>query len=130
MNQTELNENPHQAVRHVQEEFWNALKNKDREAFEKILDIDFIARTPGQPNQGRAGFIQSLIGFPAQVHSIGSDNLEVHIWGDIAVTTGVQSAEIELPDGQTKTNTIAITNVFQRQKGQWILKLAHAIPLE
>jgi hypothetical protein len=81
-------------------------------------------------NQGRAEFMDSLMGFPGQVRSIGSDNLEIHVWGDIAVLTGVQTAEIEFAAGQTSVNTIAITNIFQKQQGYWIMKLSHAIALE
>ena len=120
---------PNLPVRQAQEQFWMALQNKDRAAMEHLLADDFIARSPGQPNQGRAEFIDSLTGFPAQIHSIGSDNLEIHIWGEIAVATGVQSAEIEFADGQIKLNRIAITNVFQHQQGLWLMKLSHAVAL-
>jgi uncharacterized protein (TIGR02246 family) len=129
---TQINstENPQQAVRLAQQQFWTALQNKDRQDFEQLLADDFVSRSPGQPNQGRAEFIDTLTGFPTQVHSIGSDNLEVHVWGDIAVVTGVQFAQLKLPDGQEKVNMIAITNIFQEQQGHWVLKLAHAIPLD
>ena len=126
MNETDLS----LQVRRAQQQFWIALQSKDRTAMEKLLSDDFLARSPNQPNQGRAEFIDSLTGFPAQVRSIESDNLEIHIWGDLAVVTGVQSAEIDLADGQVRMNRIAITNVFQHQQGQWKMKLSHAIALD
>jgi ketosteroid isomerase-like protein len=128
--QTDPNENAWLAVRRAQQQFWSALQGKDRQAFEQLLADDFVSRSPGQPNQGRVEFIDTLTGFPARVLSVGSDNLEVHVWGDIAVVTGVQFARLQWPDGQEKMDKIAITNVFQEQQGHWILKLAHAIPLE
>jgi uncharacterized protein (TIGR02246 family) len=130
MTQTDPNEKSPGAVRQVQQQFWAALQSKDRQAFERLLADDFVSRSPGQPNQGRTAFIDTLTGFPAQVRRVNSDNLEVHVWGEIAVVTGVQTAQLEWADGQVQTNVIAITNVFQRQHGYWVMKLAHAIFLD
>lgn len=129
MNDTKTND-PRSAVEEAQGQFWNALQSKDRRAFEHILAKDFIARSPGQANQDRAAFVDTLTGFPGQVRSIHSDDLDVHVWGDIAVITGVQTAQIELANGQMITNRIAITNIFQAQQDRWIMKLAHAVSLD
>ena len=117
-------------VTKAQGQFWAALQNKDRAAFEHLLADDFISRAPGQPNQNRTAFINTLTGFPAQVRSIGSDNLEIHVWNSFAVVTGVQSAQLEFADGQVKENRIAITNIFQQQEGRWLLKFSHAVSLD
>lgn len=117
-------------VRQAQQSFWAALQKQDRAAFAGLLAEDFIARSPGQSNQGKDEFINSLIGFPVQVRSIGSDNLEVHVWGEIAVVTGVQISELALTDGRAKLNTIAVTNIFQYQQGRWLMTLAHAVALD
>ena len=130
MTQTHSNENIQQELFRAQEQFWTALQKKDRKAIERLLADDFIGRSPGQPNQARAEFIATLTDFPAQVLSVGSDDLEVHVWETIAVVTGVQSAQIQLGDGQLKQNRIAITNVFQQQDGRWLLKLAHAVSMD
>ena len=119
-----------QDVYQVQQQFWSALQSKDRKAFERLLADDFIGRSPGQANQDRTAFIDTLTGFPVQVRSVGSDNLEVHVFGTIAVVTGLQVAQLELADGQVKENRIAITNIFQQQDGRWLLKLAHAVALD
>ena len=130
MTQINPNESLDLAIRQVQQQFWTALQKKDRQAFEHLLADDFVSRSPGQTNQDRTAFIDTLTSFPAQVRSVGSDNLEVQVWGEIAVVTGVQSAQIELADGQVRANQIAITNVLQWQQGRWIMKLAHAVSLD
>ena len=130
MTQTPSNENIQQEIFQAQEQFWAALQSKDRKAFERLLADDFVARSPGQPNQNRTAFIDTLTGFPVQVRSVGSDNLEVHMFGTVAVVTGIQVAQLELANGQVKENKIAISNIFQEQEGRWRLKLAHAIPLD
>ncbi|HZM21967.1 MAG TPA: nuclear transport factor 2 family protein [Anaerolineales bacterium] len=129
MNETLLSKNQ-QDVYEAQQQFWAALQSKNRKAFEHLLAEDFIGRSPGEPNQDRAAFIETLTGFPVQVRSVGSDNLEVHVFGTIAVLTGVQVAQLELANGQMKENRIAITNIFQQQNGRWLLKLAHAVALD
>ena len=130
MTQTHSNENIQQELFSAQEEFWAALRNRDRKAFEHLLADDFIGRSPGQPNQDRTAFIDTLTGFQVQVRSVGSDNLEVHVFGTVAAVTAVQVAQLELANGQVKENRIAITNVFQQQNGRWLLKLAHAVSLD
>ena len=130
MTQTPFNENIQQEIFHAQEQFWTALQGKDRKAFKRLLADDFIGRSPGQPNQDRTAFIDTLTGFPVQVRSVGSNNLEVHVFGIVAVVTGIQVAQLELANGQMKENWIAITNIFQQQDGHWLLKLAHAVSLD
>ena len=130
MTQTHSNENIQQELFRAQEQFWTALQNKDRKAIERLLADDFIGRSPGQPNQDRTAFIDTLTGFQVQVRSVGSDNLEVHVFGTVAAVTAVQVAQLELANGQVKENRIAITNVFQQQNGRWLLKLAHAVSLD
>jgi len=130
MTPIDSNDDIQRAVRQAQQQFWMALQGKDKQAFEHLMAEDFVLRSPGQPNQGRATFIDSLTTFPAQVRSVGSDNLEVHVWGNIAVVTGVQLAQIELADGQEKVDRVAITNVFQQQEERWVLVLGHAISLD
>ena len=113
----------------VQQGFWAALKAKDSTRFEGILAEGFISRSPYQPAQGRTEFIRTLTSFPAEVLSVNADDLEVHLFGDIAVLTGVQVTEIRLPNGNNVTNKIAITNIFQKTGDKWLMVLAHPVEL-
>lgn len=118
-----------QEVIEAQEQFWAALKTKDAWAFERVLADHFVSRSPGAANQGRGEFIQTLIAFPATVLAVHCEDLEVHHFSDVAVLTGVQVADIHLPDGKSGENRIAITNIFQQIFGQWKMVLAHAVEL-
>lgn len=129
MNQVNSADNAQRAVLQTQNQFWAALKDKNSQAFEQILAEEFVSRSPKQSNQTRTEFINTLTSFPAKVLSVGSDNLEIHIFDGVAVVSGVQSAQVQLPDGQIIANTIAITNILQQQDGKWIMKLAHAVEL-
>lgn len=83
MTQTPSNENIQQELFQAQGQFWAALQRKDRKALERLLADDFVGRSPGQSNQDRTAFIDTLTGFPIQVRSVGSDNLEVHVFGKL-----------------------------------------------
>jgi ketosteroid isomerase-like protein len=118
-----------QPVRDAQQLFWDALRAKDTALFEGVLAEDFVPRSAGQPHQTRAEFIATLTSFPALVLSIGSDDLEVHPLGELAVVTGVQVARLRLPNGIEVTDTIAITNLFRPTANQWQMVLSHAVNL-
>jgi ketosteroid isomerase-like protein len=113
----------------AQERFWEALRGRDRAGFERVLAQDFVCRSPGEADQSRGAFIDVLLRFPGAVRRVGSDNLGVHFIGDAAIVSGVQEAELELPDGTAMTDRVAITNVFVPKGDQWVLLLAHAVQL-
>ena len=126
----QTHESDKQAALEVQSQFWKALQDKDQSAFERLLADDFIARFPEQANQTRAAFISTLIDFPGKVLTIGSADLEVHLFGDMAVVTGVQLAQVQLLNGQIISDRLAITNILQKHRSQWLLKLSHAVELK
>jgi ketosteroid isomerase-like protein len=118
-----------QAIHDIQQSFWDALTNKDKALLEWVLAEDFVARSPGQPDQSRSTFIETLTSFPATVLSVGSDNLQVHLFDEIAVVSGVQVAQLRLPDGNEIADKIALTNIFRYGDGQWQIVLSHAVSL-
>jgi ketosteroid isomerase-like protein len=118
-----------QAVLQAQRHFWAALQRKDAQLFEQILANDFVSRSPGRPNQTRAALISTLSSFPASVLTVEADDLEIHVFGDVAVLTGVQVARLGLPDGNAATNKVMVTNIFRLRAGQWSMVLSHAVEL-
>ena len=119
----------HQEVLQAQQRFWAALKNKDPQLFEQVLADEFVSRSPGEPNETRAAFVTTLTTFPASVRAIGADDLEIDIFGKIAVLTCVQVARLRLPNGAEATNRVMLTNVFRQQGHQWRLVLSHNVEL-
>ena len=115
----------------VQEEFWAALKGKSRDGFERVLAEDFVSRSPDEDNQDRAQFVRALTAFPAHVLHIGSDSIEVHLLGDTAVLTGVQTARLRFGNGEQMDNRLAITNLFRRDgEGSWRMVFTHSVELQ
>jgi hypothetical protein len=119
----------HRAVLEIQRQFWTALIHKDARLFEQVLAADFVSRSPGQPDQDRVAFILTLTSFPASVLTVDSDNLAIHIFGDLAVLSGVQLAQLRLPNGGIATNHVMITNIFCKRQERWSMVLTHAVEL-
>jgi ketosteroid isomerase-like protein len=116
-------------VLRVQHTFWEALKAKDAALFESVLAEGFVSRSPDQADQDRATFIHTLTSFPIQVADVGSDNLQVHVFGDAGVISGVQAARLQMPGGSSVIQRIAITNVLRRVDGAWKIVFSHAVEL-
>jgi ketosteroid isomerase-like protein len=117
------------AVRAVQHTFWKALKAKDAAMFESVLAEGFVSRSPAQADQDRTAFIHTLTSFPITVADVDSDNLQVHVFGDTAVISGVQVARLQMPGGSSVIQRIAITNVLHREDGVWQMVFSHAVEL-
>ena len=66
---------------------------------------------------------------PLMVKSITCDNLQVDVWGDVAVLTGVQVAQMRFSNGEGVVDKIAITNVFNRVSDEWQMVLSHAVSM-
>jgi len=113
----------------VQQRFWEALKAKDFAEFMAIISPSFVGRSPGEPNQTREEFITTLTAFPVAVSEIAGEAIEVHVFGDVAILTGVQVARLQFPDGNAKSSRLMLSNVFRRESGNWHLALCHAFEI-
>ena len=123
-------ETPEQGVQRAQHEVWMALREKDPAAWSRVLADDFFARSPDEPDRGKAAFIEALTSFTAEVISIGSDNIDVRVLGDVAVLTCTQDAQIQLPGKPVRTNRVSLANVFRYEDGRWLLHVTHAVALD
>ncbi len=120
---------PIESILQVQQRFWSALQSPSTPDFEAILAENYRCISPLQPDQNRNEFIRTLVSMPLMVKSITCDNLQVDVWGDVAVLTGVQIAHMSFSNGEGVVDKIAITNVFNRISEEWLMVLSHAVSL-
>lgn len=118
-----------QATLECQQRFWRALERKDAALLAQALAEDFVCRAPGEPDQERAAFIAVIAALPIDILSVAGESIAVRVVGDIAILTGVQAAQLRLPNGAEATERLALTNVFQRTADGWRMILAHPVPL-
>ncbi len=121
---------PIESILQVQQRFWSALQTQFAVDFESVLAENYRCVSPNQPDQNRSEFIHIITSMPFIVSAVTCQNLQVDVWGDTAVLTGVQIAHMQLPNnGESVVDSIAITNVFNRVGEDWRMVLSHAVSL-
>jgi ketosteroid isomerase-like protein len=120
---------PIESIIKVQQRFWAALQSQSAADFESILAENYRCVSPLEPDQNRSEFIRTLVSMPLTVKSVTCDNLQVDVWGDVAVLTGVQIAHMSFSNGEGVIDKIAITNIFNRVDDEWQMVLSHAVSL-
>lgn len=113
----------------LEQDMFSAIRTRDRQMLESILDERFELRVPGSPTADRAGFIEAILAIPGTILSVGSDDLRVHIYGDVGVLTGRQYARVRMEDGTIVDDVGAFTDVALKRGGRWRMVLAHSVPL-
>ena len=120
---------PIESVLQTQKRFWSALQSQSAPDFEAILAENYRCVSPLQADQNRAEFIHTLVTMPLTVSSVTCDNMQVDVWGDVAVLTGVQIAHMHFKNGEGVVDRLAITNIFNRVGEDWLMVLSHAVSL-
>ncbi|MGH9755650.1 MAG: nuclear transport factor 2 family protein [Blastocatellia bacterium] len=118
-----------QEILQVEQEVFTAVKNQDTIALERILTDDFVYRSPGSQEVGKADFLKLLASLPYKIVSIWGEELKVNVYGNTAVMTGLQFAKAQTGEGKEETSVVMFTDVFVKQKDKWMLSLAHAVDL-
>lgn len=118
-----------QAILQVEQEVFTAVKNRDTSALEGILTDDFVYRSPGNQEVAKAEFLKLSASFPYKIISIWGEEMKVNVYGNTAVLTGLQFAKTQTGEGKEETSAVMFTDVFVKQKGKWMLSLAHAVDL-
>ncbi|EFH79716.1 nuclear transport factor 2 family protein [Ktedonobacter racemifer] len=113
----------------VQEQFWKALKTRDASLLATILAPTFVGRSPGEPDQTRGEFITILTAFPISISEIAGEAIEVHVFGEVAVLTGVQVAQLHLPEGRVRSSRVMLSNVFRQEDLSWRMVLSHSFEI-
>ncbi|MFO7171012.1 MAG: nuclear transport factor 2 family protein [Chloroflexota bacterium] len=101
------------AVLECKRRFWQALQRKDADLLAETLADDFVCRAPGEPDQDRAAFIRAIVGMPLTIARVSAEQVAVQLVDTVAVLTGIQVAQLRLPDGSQAEERLALTNVFR-----------------
>ncbi len=120
---------PIESVLQIQQRFWSALQNQSASDFESVLGENYRCVSPLHADQTRGEFIHTLLSIPMTVESITCDNLQVDVWDNVAVLTGVQVSRLSLSSGASVIDKIAITNIFHCIADDWKMVLSHTVAL-
>ena len=117
-----------QAVLRVESRTMRAIGRKDAAALRRILDEEFVYRTPGGAELGREEFLLNISSLPFEILSVRGDGVKAGVFGETAAVTGVQRARV-LADGREQESVVAFTDIFVKRGGRWRLRLAHGVEL-
>jgi ketosteroid isomerase-like protein len=113
----------------IEQDIMTAIRNKDAATLEPLLADDFCYRTHFGAETDKSGFLQSITSTPFEILSLHGEELNVNVYGDTAVLTGVQIAEAQPPAGEKEESVVAFTDVFARRDGRWLMVLAYGVEL-
>lgn len=126
---TNSNDNAAEAILQIEQDIMAAIKGQDTAALEPMLADEFVYRTHFGAEADKAEFLKSIASFPMKILSLRGEELNVNIYGETAVITGVQIAEAQPPEGETEESAVAFTDVFVRRDGRWLMVLAYGVEL-
>jgi ketosteroid isomerase-like protein len=106
-----------------------AIRSKDAAKLEPLLADEFCYRTHFGAETDKAGFLKSVVSSPFEILSLHGEELNVNVYGDTAIITGVQIAEARPPEGESEESVVAFTDVFIRSEGRWLMVLAFGVEL-
>jgi ketosteroid isomerase-like protein len=128
-NQAEKLSGDQAAVLRVEEEIFTAVKKQDAKVLSQLLTDDFVYRSPGNQEVAKEDFLKLAASFPVKIISVWGEEMKVNVYGSVAVLTGLQLAKTRDNAGKEQTSAVMFTDVFVKQKGRWMLSLAHAVDL-
>ena len=124
-----LSNNATQAVLQCQQQFWLALQHKDAELFMQVLAADFVCQSPGEADQDQSTFITALTSIPLTILDVKGEAIAIRIVGDVAILSGMQIAQMRLPNREMIAERLVLTNIFQHKNGRWEMIFAHPVSI-
>jgi ketosteroid isomerase-like protein len=113
----------------LERDIMNAIESKNSATLAEMVRDDFTYRTHFGAAATKAQFLQSIASFPMEIISIGGEELNVDVYGETAILTGVQRARARAPEGQPEESMVAFTDVFVKTNGQWLMVMAYGVEL-
>jgi ketosteroid isomerase-like protein len=117
------------SILRLERDIMAAIKNKDTTTLEPLVGDDFIYRTHFGAESNKREFLKSIASFPLEILAIRGEELKVNVYGETAVITGVQHADVRTNEGKTEESAVAFTDVFVRREGKWLMVLAYGVEL-
>jgi ketosteroid isomerase-like protein len=120
-------EDEREAILEIEKETFEAIRNKDRAALERILADDFLYRSPGAEDVNKIEFIKIASALPVRIKEVWGEGLQANIYGEVAVLTGLQHARVETEDSEEVISSVAFTDIFVKSEGEWKMALAYGV---
>jgi ketosteroid isomerase-like protein len=111
------------------EKAWNqAYKAADRRALDAILDERIVLTNDDGSAQSKAEFLASVKPTDSQEQQITPESITVHVFGDVAIATGVFQAK-GVEKGKRYTRRERFVDTWLRKGENWVCIATDATPI-
>jgi ketosteroid isomerase-like protein len=115
-------------IAQARNQYFTAIENGDVNKLRDILADEFVfRRNPFGGERTKEEVLAANQLAPSKIRSDGLDNVRINVFGEMAVFTGIQKVKIEKA-GDEK-HSVAITNIFVKRDGKWLLIMEHFVDL-
>jgi peptidylprolyl isomerase len=111
------------SLRELNRQWAEALKNRDRDSLDRILDDQFISTGDEGQVSDKRQWIDAAMG-AIKVESSSLDDVTVRVYGDTGVVAGRWSGKFTL-NGKEVSAAFRFTETFARNLGKWRAVAAH-----
>ena len=116
------------ALRRAEGRLFAAIAARDLDSLDVELTDDFVYTQIGVVEQDREAFLTAIRDMPFRILDLRGENFKVRVMGDVGVLSGVQQAQVEMPDGTIVSGTTAFVDIFVMTANGW--RLRHACSVE
>ena len=109
------------AVRETETRLVQAALKGDAQALGGIVANDFFAIDANGNRETRTTILDRLRTNPWHVASFQQQDLEIHLYGETAVVTGVDRVQARDAAGRDRSGAYRFLHVFQKRNGHWWL---------
>ena len=108
----------------LERQLLEAIRERNTDRLDSILANDFVYVSPRRRDLNRVEFLNQVKSSASEFEWLGAEEMKIHMYGDVAVVTGVQNAQIRSEKGGPQSSDTTFTHVFRRRQGRWELVLA------
>jgi ketosteroid isomerase-like protein len=127
---TSMTATPEDELRRAEGRLFTAIAARDVDALDAELTDDFVYTQIGLAEQSRAAFLTAIRDMPFRILELRGENFKIRVMDDIGILSGVQQAQVEMPDGTIVSGTTAFVDIFVMTATGWRLRHACSIELQ
>jgi len=109
------------AVQQTETRLVQAALKGDSQAVGGIVANDFFAIDADGNRETRTTILDRFRNSPWKIASFQQQDLEIHLYGQTAVVTGVDRVQARDANGRDRSGAYRFLHVFQKRGGQWWL---------
>ena len=113
------------AIKHLNEDWLNALPKRDSATLSKILADDFILIAPNGSKSSKHDNLMNLLSPNVEVNAVHIDSAEVRLLTpDVGILTAWTSFEMKI-DGKSSIGKNCYQDIYMKRKNKWVAVSAH-----